>query len=366
MKPRAFRSGWSVLLLAAAVAPAFASRADTLAVMERVADWQLANPSAKWKPDLWHNAAFYSGVMALVEISPSPRFLDAMLAMGRANQWKPAARIYHADDHAVGQTYVDLFRLKRDPAMLAPLRERFDQILAHPKDDNLLFDKERNPDHLDRWSWCDALFMSPPAWAQLGRATGDARYTDYAVRQWWVTSDYLYDPAEQLYYRDSRYFDRREKNGAKVFWARGNGWVLGGLVKMLETLPADHPSRERFLAQFRAMAARVARLQSADGFWRASLLDPQAFPMQESSGTAFFCYALAWGVNEGLLDRAAFEPVVRRAWAALLGCVKPDGRLTHVQPVGFTPDTFDPESTEPYGVGAFLLAGRQIHRLDPP
>lgn len=362
---RAPRLGFSLLLVALAATLLLASRADTLAVMERAADWQLANPSVKWRADLWHNAAFYSGVMALVEISPSSRFVDAMLAMGRANQWKPAARIYHADDHAVGQTYVDLFARTGDAAMIAPLRERFDYILAHPKDDNLLFDPDRNPDHLDRWSWCDALFMSPPAWAKLGRAVGDTRYTDYAVRQWWVTSDYLYDPAERLYLRDSRYFERRENNGAKVFWARGNGWVLGGLVKMLEALPADHAARPRFLAQFRAMAGRVAGLQGTDGFWRASLLDVSAFPMQESSGTAFFCYALAWGINEGLLDRATYEPVVRRAWAALLGCVKPDGKLTHVQPVGFTPVTFDPESTEPYGVGAFLLAGRQIHRLDP-
>ena len=85
--------------------------------------------------------------------------------------------------------------------------------------------------------------------------------------------------------------------------------------------------------------------------------------MQETSGTGFYCYAFAWGVNHGLLDRARFEPSVRRAWAALVSCVKADGKLTHVQPIGFTPVSFDPESTEPFGVGAFLLAGSEVRRL---
>jgi unsaturated rhamnogalacturonyl hydrolase len=344
-----------------------AARADESAVlplMERVADWQLANPKPKEKVDGWVNAAFYAGVMALARDSASPRFHDAMMKMSEANHWKPAERIYHADDHAVGQTYLDLYLQHRDPKMLAPTQERFDYILAHPKDDNLSFDKTKNPDRLDRWSWCDALFMSPPAWARLWKATGKQAYLDFAVKKWWVTSDYLYDKEEHLYFRDSSLFGKTEKNGRKVFWSRGNGWVLGGLVRMLELLPADHPSRPRFEQQFREIAEKVLSLQPADGFWRSSLLDPDSYPMQETSGTGFNCYAFAWGINHGLLDRARFEPATRRAWAALVSCVKADGKLTHVQPVGFTPVTFDPESTEPFGVGAFLLAGSEVRRLD--
>ena len=96
------------------------------------------------------------------------------------------------------------------------------------------------------------------------------------------------------------------------------------------------------------------------------MLDPEDYPMQESSGTGFFCYGLAWGVNSGLLERARFEPVALKAWSALLTCVNGDGRLTHVQPVGFSPIAFDPQCTEPYGVGAFLLAGRQVAALERP
>jgi unsaturated rhamnogalacturonyl hydrolase len=353
------------LLFTLASQAADPTRTEVLAVMERVADWQIAHP-AKWKADEWHNGALYTGVMALAGISASPRFHDAMLKMSERNHWQPAARPYHADDHAVAQTYLDLYRQHREPRMLAPTKERFDWILANRATTPLDFDRKKNPKSQERWSWCDALFMSPPAWLRLWQATGDQRYLDFAVEEWWVTSDYLYDQEEHLYFRDSTLFEKREENGKKIFWSRGNGWVMGGLVRMLELLPADHPARPRFEQQFREMAGKVITLQQGDGFWRASLLAPEHYPMQETSGTGFYTYALAWGINRGLLDRAKFEPTVRKAWAALASCVNADGKLTHVQPVGFTPVSFDENNTEPFGVGAFLLAGSEIFRLATP
>lgn len=335
---------------------------EVLAVMERVGDWQLANPG-RWKADEWHNGALYTGVMALAEISASPRFRDAMVAVGEKQKWQLASRPYHADDHCIGQMYAELYLKDRDAKKIAPMRERFDWILANRPTNSLVFDRKTNPKNQERWSWCDALFMSPPAWLRLWKATGDQRYLDYAVSEWWFCSDYLYDQEEHLYFRDSTIFERREKNGAKIFWSRGNGWVMGGLVRMLQLLPADHPSRPRFEQQFREMAAKVITCQQADGLWRASLLDPASYPMQETSGSGFYCYALAWGVNAGLLPLETYLPVVRKTWAALTSFVQPDGKLTHVQPVGFTPVTFDENHTEPYGVGAFLLAGSEVYRL---
>jgi rhamnogalacturonyl hydrolase YesR len=335
-----------------------------LGVMERVADWQLAHP-AEYAPTDWTQAAGDAGMMALAGISKSPRFHDAMMKMGEANGWQLGPRPYHADDHAVGQTYAELYLKDRDPRMIAPLRERFDWILEHPKDDNLSFDEKANPDRTDRWSWCDALFMAPPAWLRLWAATGEAKYMDFAVAKWWVTSDYLYDKEEHLYFRDSGYFTRREANGKKIFWSRGNGWVMAGLVRMLQLLPKDHPARERFVGQYREMADSILAVQQPDGLWRSSLLDPEHYPLKETSGSSFYTYALAWGVNEGLLDRARFEPAVRKAWPALVAAVTPDGKLTHVQPIGADPRTFAPEATAPYGVGAFLLAGSEVYRLAP-
>jgi rhamnogalacturonyl hydrolase YesR len=357
-------------MICGCVSPRVETRAPAvLGVMERVADWQLAHPNLKWEPTLWTQATFYAGALALADLSASPRFHDAMMKMGETSGWKLCdyhKSPYNADDHCIGQTYAELYLRHHDPRMLAAMIERFDFVLAHPIADNLVFDRTLNPDWRNTWSWCDALFMGPPAWVRLYAATGKKAYLDFAVEKWWKTSDFLYDAKEHLYFRDNTFFARREANGEKVFWSRGNGWVMGGLVRVLQFLPADHPDRGRFVKQFQEMAARVLTCQQPDGLWRASLLDPASYPLKETSGSGFFAYALAWGVNQGLLDRAAYEPAVWKAWQALVDCVTPEGRLTHVQPVGANPRQFDPDATEVYGVGAFLLAGSEVYRMAGP
>lgn len=339
--------------------PAAWTPAATLGLMQRAADWQLNHPASHPEDD-WTQAVGDAGMMALAGISGEPRYLDAMLAMGERNEWKLGPRPYHADDHIVGQTYAELYALRRDPKMIAPMRARFDAILRNPHDGALHWDAQQV---MDRWAWCDALFMGPPAWARLAAVTGDQRYLAFAIRHWWATSDFLYDREEHLYSRDSRYFTQREANGRKVFWGRGNGWVMGALVRMLQYIPAHHPARAAFVQQYAAMSERLLQLQQPDGMWRASLLDPALYPLRETSGTALYAYALAYGVNHGLLEHKRFAPAVRKAWDALTVHVTPDGRLTHVQPIGEDPKSFLPESTEVYGVGAFLLAGSEVYRM---
>ena len=334
---------------------------NVLDMMQRVADWQLANPSPH-KPTDWTQAAGDAGFMALAGISEDPKYRDAMLAMGKASGWQPGPRWYHADDHCIGQTYAELYFLYRDPKMIAPLRERFDNILAHPSTDkSLLFNQPGNKDQ-EIWSWCDSLFMAPPAWMRLYAATDDPRYMDFAVTNWWRLTDFLYDKDQHLYLRDSTYFNQTEPNGQKVFWSRGNGWVMAGLVRVLQYLPMNHPDRPRFEQLFKDMAAKVLLCQQPDGLWHSGLLDPADYP-KETSGSAFFTYALAWGINQGLLDRAMYEPAVDKAWQALVSCVDSDGKLTSVQPMGADPKSFDPNATEVYGVGAFLLAGSEMYRM---
>jgi unsaturated rhamnogalacturonyl hydrolase len=330
-----------------------------LSVMERVADWQPANPS-KHRPDDWTQAVGYNGIMALAGISGDSKYRDAMIAMSEKNDWKLGPNHYHADDHIVGQTYAELYLQSHDPKMIAPLRAQFDDILANRRSGTLEFTVKGNQ---ERWSWCDALYMGPPTWLRLWAVTGDQRYLDFAISEWWVTSDYLYDKEEHLYFRDSNYFDKREANGKKVYWGRGNGWVMGGLVRVLQYLPENHPQRARFIQQYREMAEKLLTLQQPDGLWRASLLDPASYPMKESSGSALYAYAFAWGVNQGILDAKSYKPAVLKAWSALVNNVQADGKLTHVQPIGLAPKMFDDNLTEVYGVGGFLLAGSEMYRM---
>ncbi len=208
--------------------------------------------------------------------------------------------------------------------------------------------------------------MGPPALAAVSTATGDRRYLGLANRLWWKTTDYLYDREERLHYRDSRYCYQREPNGRKVFWSRGNGWVLAGLARLLQEMPAAYADRPNHLTLFKAMSDKVAALQGEDGYRRASPLDAASLPNPETSGTGFFAFALAWGINNAVLDRAAFEPTVRGGWRALVGAVRPDGMLGCVQRIGDQPGSTAAETTEVCGVGALLLAGSQVYRLSSP
>lgn len=234
-----------------------------LRVLAATADWQLAHPAAH-DPWDWTQAAFYTGVMAFSQISGDPKYLAAMRAVGARTQWRPGLRPGHADDYAVIATYARLYQIDRDPRMIRPARALFDFLLTRPYNEPLTWGNAIETREL---AWCDALFMAPPSLSALTVATGDRRYLDLADRLWWKTTAFLYDAEEHLFFRDSRSFEAREPNGRKVFWSRGNGWVMAGLVRVLEDMPADYPDRARYLALYREMAARVAgtRARTATG-----------------------------------------------------------------------------------------------------
>jgi rhamnogalacturonyl hydrolase YesR len=324
------------------------NRRDILKAMKKVADWQLQEAEGKYNID-WTYAALYDGLLAASAATGDSRYHDRVLQVAQQNHWSLGPRLGHADDEAIGLTYLTFYAEKHDPQMLTPTRDGIDKVLARPDDPQT-----------NLWWWCDALYMAPPVLAQLSIATGDHRYIDFMDHEWGLTSATLYDPAEHLFYRDKRFLTMREANGQKVFWSRGNGWVLAGLALVLQRMPADSPMRAKYLSQYRDMAERIAGLQPPDGLWRTSLLDPPAYPAPEISGTAFFTYALAWGIYNHILDKKKFFPVVTRAWRGMLAHVYSSGRLGSIQPIGAEPGKYKPSSSYVYGVGAFLMAGSEL------
>ena len=328
-------------------------------VMTEVADWQLANPSSHHTAD-WTSGAYFAGLTAWAQMADTNKYYEALLGFGEKNNWGPHKRMYHADDHVVGQTYLDLYKKYKDPKMLAPIQKRFDEILAQKPTTDL---KMGTKGGQDRWNWCDALFMAPPVWAKLARVTGQPKYLEYMNKEWWATTDYLYDADEHLYYRDSRYFDRREANGEKIFWSRGNGWVFAGLARVLEEMPSDYPDRPKYEKLFKEMAAKLIDIQPKEGLWHSSLLDPVSYPTKEASGSGFYCYGLAWGINHGYLKEKKYLPAVVKAWIGLVDCVHADGKLGYVQPIGADPRQVTSDQTEIYGVGSFLLAGSEVYKI---
>jgi unsaturated rhamnogalacturonyl hydrolase len=352
---------------------------SVLAAGSKVADWQLSHlgtfdyiPAGPHRLDTegsrdWIQAAFYIGLTQFADVTGNARYAEAVLNHGTAEGWDFDTRPRHADSDATGAVWIWAAGHTHDPAKLIPVKSRFDTVLANPStvslDFGLVPPQGGRPYCQDRWCWCDALFMAPPAWIALTKATGDDRYLAHADAEFWAATDYLYDPDEHLYYRDSRFFSQRDAQGRKIFWGRGNGWVFAGLARILTDLPAGHPSRPRYEALFKQMAARLVSLQGSRGYWPVSLLEPQESP--ETSGTGFFVYGLAWGVNHGLLPEPRYRQSVNSGWRALLAAVQPDGKLGWVQRIGAQPDQVSADDTQLYGVGAFLLAASEVSRISP-
>ncbi|MDH6356246.1 glycoside hydrolase family 88 protein [Parabacteroides sp. PF5-9] len=329
--------------------------------MNKVAEWQIRHP--KHKQNDWTNGAFYAGMFAAWQTTQSQTIYDAMMAMGNdSTQWQPKERWYHADDIVICQTYLDLYRIEKQQKMIQPTIDTLDIFLSKPYPFRGI--------EVIKWWWCDALFMGPPVFAKMSRITGDQKYAEASDLYFKESYDLLYNKEEKLFARDLNYvikgdsLDRWEANGERIFWSRGNGWVMGGLARILQELPADYPQRPFYEQLFKEMAGRIITLQQEDGLWRASLLDPASYPGGEVSGSGFFCYAFAWGVNNGLLDRATFKPAIEKCWIALNNCVNEEGRIGWVQPIGADPrKNFNEDSWEVYGTGAFLLAGSEVIKL---
>jgi rhamnogalacturonyl hydrolase YesR len=357
------------------------------AITKKVADWQIDTfdehgkyraiaKGQKWqnnknKHDLvWENGALYAGMMEWVLVSGDPKYTEWLTMIGKRNGWKQHRRPYHADDHTVGQFYLKLYERIGDKSMLEPFQEHFDWILANPKTGSLEWttkEEKKKGKHTDchaRWGWCDALFMAPPVWARLARITGDRKYLDFMDQEYHTTYDLLWDKEDQLFWRDSSYFEKREANGRKLYWARGNGWVFGGLALMIPDLPEDWKGRGFYINLFKQMAVSLKNCQREDGTWSMGLLGgTEGYPIKETSGTAFFTFGLAWGINNGVLDHATYAPTVFSAWNALTECVTEEGMLGYVQPVGAAPGDSFADKTEVYGVGAFLAAGSEVYKL---
>lgn len=329
--------------------------------LKKAAVWQLAHPNHAAND--WTNGAFYAGVFAAWETTQDPALLDAMMAMGNGLEWKPGKKIDHADDIAISQTFIDLYRIKKDRRMIQPTIDQIDAM------------RKGRPGHEAEvhgitWWWCDALFMGPPTLAKLSAATNDPSLLTFSDTLFQETYDRLFNHDEHLFARDDSYLvnasgeGKREANGKKVFWSRGNGWVVGGLVRLLKELPANYPKRAFYVSLYKEMLTRVIELQQPDGLWRSSLLDPAAYPGGEASGSGFYTYALAWGLNNGILEKGKFEAATRKAWVGLNTLLLADGHVGWVQPIGADPRRdFTAESWEVYGTGAYLLAGSEIIKL---
>jgi len=334
---------------------------SVLQVADKVFNYQQAHPTDKalWK---WEYGAYYSGVFDLYRVNPEIKYLKGMVDMGEEYKWSIRPRPYDANVLAIGHMYLGLYEILKDPKMIDKTAYCLDAAFDRsPREPDVTFDG--NKYWWSWWSWCDALFMAPPTFALYAKISGEQKYLDKMHELWMITYEYLYDKEEKLYFRDDRFFKEKSPNGKKIFWSRGDGWVMGGLVKVLQAMPENYKHYPFYLNLYKEMSQKIMSIQTKEGYWTSNLADPKHYGGKETSGTAFFCYALAWGINNKILSGDDYRQCVLKSWDMLVSCVNEEGMLGYVQQVGDSPAEILPTHTEAYGSGAFLMAASEVYKL---
>jgi unsaturated rhamnogalacturonyl hydrolase len=335
-------------------------RQNVLSAMRKVNDYWI-NQQTSPGTNNWVYATYYSGDLAAYATTGDQRYLNYALAWAQQNNYGLSGgnTTRNANAQASGQVYLSLYQISKDPSSIAQITTDIQRMVNSPRSND--------------WWWIDALNMAMPCFAQLGALYQDNTYYAkmYALYNYTKSIDGgrgLYDTNTHLWFRDSSFLPPyTSPEGKNVYWSRGNGWVFAAHAKVLAVLPTSEAHYQEYVNTFKNMAAALRSVQRSDGFWNVDLEDPQDFPGPETSGTAFFVYGMAWGLNQGILDRATYLPVVTRAWNALVTtAIQPDGSLGYVQATADSPSSGQPvtaQSTAAYGVGAFLLAGQQVAML---
>ena len=315
--------------------------------------------------NIWTRAVYYEGLMALYAIDNKKAYYDYALQWGEKHKWglRGGVQTRNADNQCCGQTYIDLYLLdgKKNPERIKDIKASIDLMMPTAK--------------IDDWNWVDALQMAMPVFLRLGNLYDTSyhrrMYEMYACTKYKHGTNGLYSPADHLWWRDKDFVPPyKEPNGEDCYWSRGNGWVVAALTKTLAALPKADSHYNEYLQDYKDMLAALLPLQRADGYWNVSLHDSTHFGGKEVSGTSLFVYGMAWGINNNIIDRKTYLPVLLKAWNAMVKeVVHPDGKLGYVQGTGKEPKDGQPVNYdhtpdfEDYGLGCFLMAGTEVYKL---
>lgn len=342
---------------------------EVISIIQQVNNyWQKNNPVHGRA--FWDNAAYHTGNMEAYFVTKNPEYLKFSEDWAIHNEWKGAKSndkskwkytygetdeyVLFGDFQICFQVYADLYMIQQDPVKIARAIEVMEYQMSTSQN--------------DYWWWADGLYMVMPVMTKLYKITRNEVYLQKLKEYLNYSDSIMYDEEARLYYRDAKYVYPKHKtlSGKKDFWARGDGWVFAGLAKVLNDLPPNHADRNRYVSRFKAMAESIAACQQPEGYWTRSMLDAAHAPGPETSGTAFFTYGLLWGMNNRILDKSVYQPVVEKSWNYLTKtALQSDGKVGYVQPIGekaIPGQVVNANSTANFGVGAFLLAASEMVR----
>lgn len=358
-------------------------------IIEKVNTYQYTHPWIE-KDNGWIRGVYYTGVMASYQATGNKKYLEQCDAWGNQNNWNVPevstdSSASGANSLTCSQTWLESYMAnKKKYKILSTIDHLEKPNVKNPVNCPLTYYYE------DSLRYVDALFVGPCVFAMLHKITKDEKYLGWMDSFFWDVYGALFSKADNLFYRDFRYRSefynndfglprpdsvkyedvrdaypyQKTKNGKKVLWARGNGWAFAGLARILKYTPKNYSNYNKYLEVFRIMAAELIKRQQNNGFWYPNLDDPEDYGTKETSGTGFFTYGIAWGINNGILKEEVYLPVIKKSWAGLVSVVSTEGKVQWGQLVGTGPYKILQQDSHEYVSGTFLLAASEMYKLE--
>lgn len=220
--------------------------------MEKVNDyWISQTPSSG--DCAWERAAYFLGNMAAYEVLKKPEYLQRAIDWANENKWNfynnENLSTTNADNLSCGETYMDLLLTYHVPGDWEKMKATMRFTAEDPAN--------------DYWWWVDTMYMALNFYNRMGLYLQDDRLLEKAWNLFMNsrTERRCYDEDEHLWFRDEDFLPEkaRTQSGKKVFWSRGNGWVLAGIARTLRTLPAHYTHYDEYKTIFMDMAEAVCR-----------------------------------------------------------------------------------------------------------
>ena len=196
----------------------------------------------------------------------------------------------------------------------------------------------KSTDYTDQM-WCDGQYMGPALLAQIIKHTGKTNNIsdndwDIIAKQFSITWAQLYDKTTGLLYHGftANPGDNASSSWAGIskdnvyhsasFWGRANAWYFLALVDILEVMPTDNTYYNTFKGYLTDLAAGIKKYQDeTTGCWY-QVMDKVPASLTgnylEASCSSIFTAGYLKAIRLGLLDKATYEPIAKKAYEGLV------------------------------------------------
>jgi len=250
------------------------------------------------------------------------QFVYTVNAKGQTN--RPSFN--NLDNLMTGNTLVMLYEETRDARYRKAAETIRHALDTYPRNaDGGFWHNQR----MNGQMWIDGVFMGEMFLMRYGKSIGDSQYCwDEVTKQITIFARraprgdsglYLHGVYEPGHGGSAPKWADPQTGLSPEVWSEGLGWYALVVVEALADLPKDHPRRPEVEDIFRRLAAGLKRTQDAKtGRW-FQVVDKGDQPdnWTDTSGSAMFTYALARGIELGLLNPAEYAPVVRNGYRGI-------------------------------------------------